>query len=326
MIIRYLGLLFCLVAVFSGFSVRAQSLAQLRFKAGAIEREIAQIRERPFKQSISVGIQNTSELEAYLERQSALQNSSLDWAYYDRVIRKLGLYRSNMTLDRSGFLSFYKSQVAAYYDSDVDTFYLIMQNLPTDVLDGLLAHELCHGLQDQYFDLNQYLFAQIKTLSADELFARQAVIEGEATYIQMIWILQNLIGQMPDKALLKNAIDAQTQLDIETLREEMKAIASLQDDPQTAIAVIDVLPDFMILQQIGVYQLGMNFVYQVQKQGWEKVDQLYTQPPVSTEQILHPAKWLSGEIPDRLVVVSRNRCEVKRPSQGERYVLSYPAL
>ncbi len=132
------------------------------------------------------------------------------------------------------------------------------------------------------------------------MLARQAVVEGEATYIQTIWILQNLTGQMPDDALLQNVIDAQTQLDVETLREDMKAIASLQDDPQAAIETIDTLLDFMILQQIGVYQLGMNFVYQIQKQGWDNVDQLYTQPPVSTEQILHPAKWLSGEIPDQL--------------------------
>ncbi len=139
MFIRYLGLLFCLVAVFSDFSVCAQSVAQLRQRSGTIEGEIAQIRERPFKQSIRVGIQNASELEAYIDRQSALQNSSLDWAYYDRVIRKLGLYRGNTILDRSGFISFFKSQVAAYYDPDADTFYLIMQNLPTDLLDGLLA-------------------------------------------------------------------------------------------------------------------------------------------------------------------------------------------
>ena len=31
-------------------------------------------------------------------------------------------------------------------------------------------------------------------------------------------------------------------------------------------------------------------------------------------------------IVERLVVVLRNRCEVKRPSQGEPYGLSYPAL
>ncbi len=300
MFIRYLGLLFCIVAVFSNCSVYAQTLAQLRLRAGIIEGEIAQIRERSFKQSINVGIQSTSELEAYLERQSALQNSGLDWAYYDRVIRKLGLYRGNFTLDRSGFISFSKSQVAAYYDPDVDKFYLIMQNLPTDLLDGLLAHELCHGLQDQYFDLNQFLFAQVNTLSADEMLARQAVVEGEATYIQTVWTLKNLIGQIPEDELLQNVIDIQTQLDVEKLREQMKKVVSLQSNEQAAIEAIDALPDFMILQQIGVYQLGMNFVYQIQKQGWENIDRLYTQPPVSTEQILHPAKWLSDETPNQL--------------------------
>ena len=167
-------------------------------------------------------------------------------------------------------------------------------------MDGVLAHELCHGLQDQHFDLDQFLRAQINTLNSDEILARRAVGEGEATYIQTIWTLKNLIGQMPEQELLQRVIDTQMQLDIQTLREEMKKVALLQDDSQAVIETIDTLPGFMILQQAAAYVFGLNFVHHIQKQGWEKVDRLYANPPVSTEQILHPSKWLSGETPDRL--------------------------
>ena len=115
--------MFCAV-VFAASSVCAQRVAQLRLRAGVIEGEIAQIRGRPFKRAINVGIQSASEFEAYLERQSAMQSSGVDWASYDRVIRKLGLYRGKATLDQSTLLSFFKSQVAAYYDPDVEAFYL----------------------------------------------------------------------------------------------------------------------------------------------------------------------------------------------------------
>ena len=297
---RYIGILFCLGAVFWDFSVSAQSLAQLRLRVRTIEREITQIRGRAFKQSVNVGFQSASGFEAYVKRQLALQNSGLDWAYYDHVIRKLGLYRGELVLDRSVLLAFLQASILAYYDPEADTFYLLKQNLPEEMLGGLLTHELCHGLQDQYLDLNRFVFAQIGTLNADEILARQSLLEGEATYIQTIWTLKNLIGQMPEQEFLQRVINTQMQLDIQTLREEMKKVALLQDDSQAVIETIDTLPDFMISQQAVVYTFGMNFVYQIQKQGWENVDRLYAQPPVSTEQILHPTKWSSGETPDRL--------------------------
>ena len=297
---RYIGILFCLGAVFWDFSVSAQSLSQLRFRARQIEEQISQIRELTFKRSVEVDLQSASDFQVYAERQIDQQYSAMDWKYYDRVVRKLGLYRGEIILDRSLVLEFLQASAVAYYDPEKDRFFILKQNLPEAVLDGVLAHELCHGLQDQHFDLDQFLRAQINTLNSDEILARRAVGEGEATYIQTIWTLKNLIGQMPEQELLQRVIDTQMQLDIQTLREEMKKVALLQDDSQAVIETIDTLPGFMILQQAAAYVFGLNFVHHIQKQGWEKVDRLYANPPVSTEQILHPSKWLSGETPDRL--------------------------
>jgi|TARA_B100001971_G_C18074806_1_gene475058 hypothetical protein len=39
----------------------------------------------------------------------------------------------------------------------------------------------------------------------------------------------------------------------------------------------------------------MRFVFDIQNHGWEKVDRLSNDAPVSTEQILPPGKWLKGE-------------------------------
>ena len=48
---------------------------------------------------------------------------------------------------------------------------------------------------------------------------------------------------------------------------------------------------------INAYQKGMRFVFDIQNYGWEKVSRLYNYAPVSTEEILLPAKWLKGEKP-----------------------------
>ena len=93
---RYIGILFCLGAVFWDFSVSAQSLSQLRFRARQIEEQISQIRELTFKRSVEVDLQSASDFQVYAERQIDQQYSAMDWKYYDRVVRKLGLYRGEI--------------------------------------------------------------------------------------------------------------------------------------------------------------------------------------------------------------------------------------
>ena len=53
----------------------------------------------------------------------------------------------------------------------------------------LFAHELYHGLQDQHFDLKRYLLERWLEPGAnsDEVLARQAVVEGEASYVDTIY-------------------------------------------------------------------------------------------------------------------------------------------
>ena len=298
---RYLAPFACFVVVLSDVPAGAQNLAQLRRRAGQIEDEISQIRELPFKGSIHVAIQSPSEFQAYAEQQMDQQLSAMEWAYYDPVIRKLGLYNGEPVLDRSLVLSFLQAGALAYYDPDADKFHILKQNLPAELLDVVLAHELCHGLQDQHYDLNEYLPAQSDALNADEVLARQAVVEGEATYVETIWYLKNQSGRMPGRGLLQSMIRREMQIDVEANREEMKLVARLQGSSPRELQTIDKLPDFMILQQAIVYIFGMDFVHQIQEYGWDTVNQLYSEPPVSTEQILHPEKWITGEKPDRLV-------------------------
>jgi len=45
---------------------------------------------------------------------------------------------------------------------------------------------------------------------------------------------------------------------------------------------------------------GLYFINDIHKNGWAKVAELYRIPPASSEQILHPAKWLQHENPARI--------------------------
>lgn len=57
---------------------------------------------------------------------------------------------------------------------------------------------LHHGLQDQYWDLEGWLLEGMANgLNDDELFARQAVVEGEATYAMAWWAIERQTGRPP---------------------------------------------------------------------------------------------------------------------------------
>jgi hypothetical protein len=217
------------------------------------------------------------------------------------------LYRGTLNDFRSITKSVMGSQAAAYYDPDTQTFYVLMQDMPEPMLHMLYAHELYHGLQDQYFGLEKYLPMKAEggpALNTDQTTARQAVVEGEASYIMSMYMIKAMTHQEPTRELLASTVRMQSQMDMETLKAMMKLpqVAEMTGSSVSdAIAATDSIPSFMMESLMGVYLKGMAFVFDVQEQGWSEVEKLYTEyPPQSTEQILHPEKWRAHEAPSEI--------------------------
>lgn len=279
-----------------------QTLVDLHNKVDEIGKEIAEIRGLQFKHQVHVMSQSREDFGRYLDRMIEKQMDDKKLKYYGKVVKKLGLYRGPEIKDFKALAKkIMQSQAAAYYDPDSETFYVVMQEMPAELLGGVFAHELYHGLQDQYYDLNEYLLARAQgELNDDELLARQAVVEGEATYIMTLWSMKNLFGSIPDPSILEMTINLQAQMEAGMVSQMMHLGITPQlemGDLQKAIQAIDQTPAFLIDTLLGAYLKGMGFVFEIQKQGWDKVRNLYKNPPVSTEQILHPEKWLNSERP-----------------------------
>jgi hypothetical protein len=69
------------------------------------------------------------------------------------------------------------------------------------------------------------------------------------------------------------------------------------------VAIYFELPAFLLQDFIFPYREGLEFVRRYYDQGgWPAVDALWTNPPVSTEHILHPERYEAGDLP---VVVAR---------------------
>ncbi len=188
----------------------------------------------------------------------------------DAAYTRLGLIGPDDDLKKL-ILKVYDQQVLAYYDPATTTFTLIGPIKKIGPLESIVvAHEYGHALQDAAWDLEAF---SIEDLSqADAILARQALVEGDATAVMYDWAAREL--KLSD--LLEVSAQALTQQDSRRLGR---------------------LPDIISRQLEFPYIDGYAFVNALRGRGdWEAVDAAFENPPVSTEQILHP-EYYPGELP-----------------------------
>jgi hypothetical protein len=148
--------------------------------------------------------------------------------------------------------------------------------------DILTIHELDHALQDQHFNL-----AKIDKETApnwDQGFAAQCLIEGDATLVMMDYMASAmgvdpgmLDGMMGDDSMLAGG--------------GMMGAGSSKAPPFIQKLISD------------PYFKGMTFCSTLRAQGgWKKVDSAYRRLPASSEQILHPERYLRNDAPKTLNV------------------------
>jgi hypothetical protein len=131
-----------------------------------------------------------------------------------------------------------------------------------------LAHEYVHALKDQNFDIG----ARLKGMKGDseKESAFQALVEGDATLAMTVYA---------QKHLTREQLAGLSQQGGGTSQEKLKS-APL------------VLRESLMFP----YQSGAVFASALaQAGGWPAVDRAFAKPPTTTEQVIHPQKYTSGE-------------------------------
>ena len=181
---------------------------------------------------------------------------------------------------RASLLTLLGSQLAGVYDPKSKTM-LLASDLSVDELHATLAHELVHALQDQHFDLGSRL--EYREGEGDRQTALHALAEGDAT------------SAMADQMLAgrgMNALDLSDAQLSESMRSSLEEAEGTQDVPRVIKRAL-----------ISPYADGIALVNWARRRGgWPEVDRLWRDPPVSTEQLLHPEKWLAQENPEPVPV------------------------
>jgi hypothetical protein len=169
-------------------------------------------------------------------------------------------------------IDLYSEQVAGFYDGDTGELVIGGEAADlTPLTKSVVVHELVHALTDQHFMFNSDFEQMFDEERFDEGSAFQALIEGDATYFQLLYI-----QQLP--------LDEQFALATE-------ALAQMEDT-----LVFQSVPTWIQDDLAFPYDSGQFFVqHLIDNGGIAAVDAAYTERPVSTEVVMHPPRFDSGE-------------------------------
>ena len=242
---------------------------------GSIERGIENIR----------GIDTPSPVEHNFVDQSGMQKRLAEELADPEIVEQLTHESALLKLlgvipqesDLAGiYESMLGSQVLGLYDPEKEQFFVLGNDQSgADFVDTeaqlTYAHEYVHRLQDAEFDLEA-----IEDLATDDdmSIAISALIEGDATTAQTQYMLKNY------------SFTELTQL--------LESTLAAQDDIPEA-------PYFLQRSLEFPYTEGAAFVaILIQMGGFAAVDAVFNDLPRSTEQVLHPEKYLDKEEPTTL--------------------------
>jgi hypothetical protein len=141
---------------------------------------------------------------------------------------------------------------------------------------SLLTHEFVHALQDQHFDLLKTLLA--RPFNFDRTEGLFALVEGDAMNVE------RRVG-MGEKEWTRLTLD-------DIARQEDARFAPYRSQ------IGALFPPLLTETFIFRYRDGARFVEAMRRARPPlSVDELFRRPPVSSEQVLHPEKYLSHEPP-----------------------------
>ena len=221
-----------------------------------------------FKTDPKIEGRTRDEVRAFLERRFHEELPDEVILGTQAAYRRLGLIPDTMDL-RAFMLDLLEEQVVGYYDPETKVLYVVQEAAPEQV-NGIIAHELVHALQDQYITLDS-----LQTLrdDNDRQLAAQAVIEGHAMHAMLQAVLQG--------ADLATALPGGWDRVREMIREQ-----------QADMPIFSTAPRIIQETLIFPYLSGAEFMRSFQQ--LRPGDVPYSDLPQSTEQVMHTRAYFQA--------------------------------
>jgi hypothetical protein len=236
----------------------------------AVQSDVTELRDLRFRRQVPVTIESPGKLARRLLRTLDAETDEARKAREGRALAVLGQLPQGTDLPRllrriqaESVLGFYlpgrapKGRLYVRSSRGLDPYARV-----------ILAHEFTHALTDQHYDLTRSDRLAAAVGRDDEETAYAALAEGDATLVMQRYLRERL-----------------------TPAERVAAgLASAGDRTPRRDAAPAVIRESMLFP----YREGLRFVFLLyQAGGWAQVNRAYRDPPTSTEQILHPDRYLA---------------------------------
>jgi hypothetical protein len=288
-------------------AVNSVSGRKLLEEASAISRQVSEIRGLSLEKEITKGLRNRDQLRQILIERLAEEVSEEEVENEGKVYKKLGLMPADLDY-RQTLLDVLTEQIAGFYDQRAKELY-IMEGIPLELQRPAMAHEIFHAIQDQHFDINRMVEPISNLVNGDFALARSALIEGDASMVMIDFSLYEK-GVLPrgdvrsviDIPMMANVLEQLTRQDVGALQKllpDAAASGAAPVDPsELADSALANAPQMIRKLLVFPYFGGMRFVINARAgHDWQRVNAIYENAPVSTEQILHPDRYFAGDQP-----------------------------
>lgn len=274
----------------------APSMHPLLRTVDQIQRQTPSLRGLALLEHVPADVMDRGQLEGLIMKMLREEYPPEQIELTEKAYKALGLIGPEVDIIKA-YSAFATSQVAAFYEPKTKRIY-VLDDLPEAVagmIPGLdealaeavvepmitntLAHEFTHALQDQHFDLSRMLDAVMH--DDDMALAVHALIEGDAMIAGtavMLGSAQQATAMSTEGAALSGA---------------GAAIApGLGEAPA-------IFRDTLIFPYIHGWVFALSLA---NDGGFAAVDAAFADPPISTEQVLHPEKYAERDVPQRVTL------------------------
>ena len=265
-----------------------------------IERQVSELRGLSISHEVTRAVLTPEQLRDRVIN-DFLEDYTPEEMQDDRqVLSVFGLLEADYDLYQL-YVDLYSEQIAGYYDDEVRAMYVIQDESFRGPERLTYAHEYVHALQDGVFGLRDGLNLEESYCEENTEYcgAVSALVEGDASLSEQFWLFEYSSSQ------------------------DQREIQEFYQDYESP--VYNSAPEFLRLDFLYPYQQGLTFVQALfEEGGWPAVDQAYRNPPVTTEQILHPDQYpadtpIDVSLPDLQALLGEDWRQIDDNVLGEWY-------
>jgi hypothetical protein len=176
----------------------------------------------------------------------------------------------------TALIDLYSEGVLGFYDPETTEFVVVSNDDALDVAEQLThVHEYVHALQDQHYNLDLIDDENIDTEAAT---AFRALAEGHASFVEVLYLTS---GYFSD--------------------EEIEGILAAIEEEDSSY--LENIPPIIVADLEFPYSAGFTFVMDIYQQGgFEALEEVWQNPPKTTEHILHPEQYRAQDLPQNVTL------------------------